>query len=328
MQIQLDSSFEKSVVGREAEAIIRKCVHCGFCLATCPTYQVLGDELDSPRGRIYLMKQFYEGQSPTKITQLHLDRCLTCRSCESTCPSGVQYGHLLEITKPLIENSVPRKITSQWWRKALSFGLTSKSFPVLIKLAKLANYLRMLPKNLAKKLPKATPLIYRVDHPKLWGSKSVSDSSRAFSQSHGAVLLLEGCVQNALAPNIQKASIKILEGMNFHIVSLPHEKCCGALPLHLGEKDKTLAYMRYNIDLWWPYIENGVLALVSNISGCGVMVKDYGTWLKNDPKYAEKSRIVSSLCLDISQFVTQHFDKLNIQGFHKELHTGKKIVFQ
>ncbi|HJV59951.1 MAG TPA: glycolate oxidase subunit GlcF [Albitalea sp.] len=287
MQTQLASEFKNTPEGREAEAILRKCVHCGFCTATCPTYQLLGDELDGPRGRIYLMKQVLEGQAPTRATQLHLDRCLTCRNCESTCPSGVEYGHLVEIGRKLVEERVPRPAGERAVRWLLKEGLTSPLFAPAMKLGQLVRPL--LPAALKHKVP----------------DKAGPDAHRWPTRTHPrAVLMLMGCVQPAMMPNINSATARVLDAAGIQTLVADEAGCCGAIGLHMNDHEGGLADMRRNIDAWWPTIAAGkVEAIVMNASGCGVTVKDYGHALAHDPAYADKARRVSELTRDLSELL-------------------------
>jgi glycolate oxidase iron-sulfur subunit len=287
MQTHLSPEFQDTPEGREAEAILRKCVHCGFCTATCPTYQVLGDELDGPRGRIYLVKQVLEGEAPTRDTQLHLDRCLTCRNCESTCPSGVEYGHLVDIGRRIVDEKVPRGAGSRALRWALKEGLTSPLFAPAYKLGQAVRPL--LPSALKEKV---TP----------------RQSSGAWPTREHArkVILLEGCVQPAMLPNINSATARVLDAARIQTIIAKRAGCCGGIKFHLNDQDGGLGEMRTNIDAWWPFIERGeVDAIVMNASGCGVTVKEYGHSLANDPAYADKAKRVSELTRDLSELLPQ-----------------------
>ena len=285
MQTELSPEFKDSAEGREAEAILRKCVHCGFCTATCPTYQVFGDELDGPRGRIYLIKQVLEGQAPTASTQLHLDRCLTCRNCESTCPSGVQYGHLVDIGRRIVEERVPRPLGQRALRWALKEGLPSPLFGPAMKLGQRVRAL--LPASLRAKVPAPRPA----------GAWPTRTHARK-------VLMLAGCVQPAMAPNINAATARVLDAAGIQVVLAEGAGCCGAVKFHLNDQDGGRAQMRALIDAWWPYVERGeVQAVVVNASGCGVTVKEYGHALKDDPRYADKARRISELARDLGELL-------------------------
>ncbi|MFD0668311.1 glycolate oxidase subunit GlcF [Ramlibacter sp. MAHUQ-53] len=285
MQTQLSPEFQGTPEGQEAEAILRKCVHCGFCTATCPTYQLFGDELDGPRGRIYLIKQVLEGAPPTEKTQLHLDRCLTCRNCESTCPSGVQYGHLVDIGRKLVDERVPRPLGQRALRWALKEGLSSPLFGPAMKMGQKVRGL--LPAALKKKVPAPQPA---GDWP---------------SRKHARqVLMLAGCVQPSMAPNINTATARVLDAAGVQVVVAPTAGCCGAVRFHLNDQDGGKAQMRANIDAWWPYVESGqVEAIVMNASGCGVTVKEYGHVLRDDPAYTDKARRISELTRDLSELL-------------------------
>jgi len=285
VQTHLSPEFAGTADGAEAEAILRKCVHCGFCTATCPTYQLLGDELDGPRGRIYLIKQVLEGEQPTEKTQLHLDRCLTCRNCESTCPSGVQYGHLVDIGRRIVEEKVPRGAGSRALRFALKEGLTSPVFGPAMKLGQAVRGL--LPGVLKAKVPARRP---GGDWP---------------SRQHARkVLLLEGCVQPSMAPNINAATARVLDAAGIQTVVASEAGCCGAVKFHLNDQAGGLDQMRRNIDAWWSYVERGeVEALVMNASGCGVTVREYGHHLQHDTRYAQKAARISELTRDLSELL-------------------------
>lgn len=285
MQTQLAPEFRDTSEGREAEAILRKCVHCGFCTATCPTYQLLGDELDGPRGRIYLIKQVLEGHAPTRKTQLHLDRCLTCRNCESTCPSGVQYGHLVDIGRKLVDERVPRPAGEKVLRWALKEGLTSPLFGPAMKVGQAVR--GMLPATLKAKVPAAQAA-------GVWPT----------AQHPRKVLMLAGCVQPAMMPNINAATARVLDCAGIQTILVSKAGCCGAVKFHLNDQDGGKAEMRANIDAWWPHIRSGAVeAIVVNASGCGVTVKEYGHILKDDPVWASKAEVVSGLAKDLSELL-------------------------
>ena len=287
MQTVLAPQYLGTPDGQAAEAILRKCVHCGFCTATCPTYQLLGDELDGPRGRIYLIKQVLEGAAPTRSTQLHLDRCLTCRNCETTCPSGVQYGALVEIGRRIVDAQVERPAAERAVRWLLKEGLTSPLFGPAMALGKLARPL--LPAALKDKVPGASPARAHVwpqrEHPR-------------------KVLLLAGCVQPAMLPNINAATARVLDAAGIQTVVAAGAGCCGALRSHLNDQAGGLADMRRNIDAWWPLVAAGTVeALVMNASACGAAVKDYGHALAHDAAYAAKAMRISALTRDLSELL-------------------------
>jgi len=285
MQTHLAPEYQNTPEGREAEAILRKCVHCGFCTATCPTYQLLGDELDGPRGRIYLIKQVLEGAEPTRKTQQHLDRCLTCRNCESTCPSGVQYGHLVDIGRKLVDDKVPRPLGEKALRWALKEGLPSPAFAPAMKLGQSVR--SVLPESLKAKVPA----------PQAAGAWPTRSHARK-------VLMLAGCVQPAMSPNINAATARVLDACGIETVIAPKAGCCGAVKFHLNDQDGGRAQMRANIDAWWPLLESGeVEAIVMNASGCGVTVKEYGHILQHDSAYADKAARISALTRDLSELM-------------------------
>ena len=284
MRTFLSEELKGTPEGREADEILRSCVHCGFCNATCPTYQLLGDERDGPRGRIYLIKEMLENDTATRETQLHLDRCLTCRSCETTCPSGVRYNRLLEIGRAAVEVRVERPLSERIQREAILRTVPEPDrFRLLLSVARL--FRPLLPVALKKSVPASLPSC------EPW--PSVGQPRK--------VLLLEGCVQSVTAPRINLAAARVLDKLG--IQALPAAGCCGALSHHLSREEQTLATVRGNIDRWWPAIEAGAEALVLTASGCAPTVIDYGRLLKHDPEYAEKAAQVASMALDISTFL-------------------------
>ncbi|MEQ1534379.1 MAG: glycolate oxidase subunit GlcF [Burkholderiaceae bacterium] len=292
MQTNLAPEFKNTPDGTAAEAILRKCVHCGFCTATCPTYQLLGNELDGPRGRIYLMKQVLEGMQPTRETQLHLDRCLTCRNCESTCPSGVDYGHLVDIGRKIVDAKVERPASEKAVRWALKEGLPSPLFAPAMALGQLVRPL--LPASLKNKVPAK----------QAFGVIPTRSLTRK-------VLMLEGCVQPSMSPNINAATRRVLDAAGIQTLTAPKAGCCGAVKFHLNDQDGGKAHMRINIDAWWPLVETGhIEAIVMNASGCGVTVKEYGHILNDDPIYAEKAKRISDLTKDLSELLPDLVEKL------------------
>lgn len=286
MQTRLSTAFLGTPAGQEADSILRKCVHCGFCTATCPTYQLLGDELDGPRGRIYLIKEMLEGSEPSRATQLHLDRCLTCRACETTCPSGVRYGRLLDIGRHHIERVVPRSWRERLVRRALlTIVPYRKRFAPLLALGRAVQSL--MPASLRRSVPPARP------------------AGRWPAPRHQRrMLVLTGCAQSAVAPGINAAAARVLDRLGVSLIAVD-DTCCGALAHHLSEEDQSRRQMRRNIDTWWPEIERGAEALVVTASGCGTMVGDYDTLLRDDPAYAHKAARISELARDISQVVAR-----------------------
>jgi glycolate oxidase iron-sulfur subunit len=292
MQTTLAGFIRDTPEGREADAILRSCVHCGFCTATCPTYQLLGDELDGPRGRIYLIKQVLEGAPATASTQLHLDRCLTCRSCETTCPSGVRYGRLLDIGRHVVEAQVGRPPVERARRWTLRQGLLARPlFATAIGAARVVK--SMLPKELARTVPDATPA----------GSWPEPRHARK-------AIALDSCVQGVLAPSIDAATARVLDRIGVSLIRVPAGGCCGALPYHLDAQDDAMARVRRNIDAWWPHVERDCEAIVVTASGCGVMVKDYGQLLQHDPQYAEKAQRIASLAKDPVEIISAEWPSI------------------
>ncbi|MEN9313816.1 MAG: hypothetical protein RIS35_209 [Pseudomonadota bacterium] len=289
METHLADWLKGTPDGLEAESILRSCVHCGFCTATCPTYQLLGDELDGPRGRIYLIKQVLEGAEPTAATQTHLDRCLTCRNCESTCPSGVRYGHLVDIGRRIVDRRVERPLKQRLLRTALREGMTARA--VFAPAMRVGQALRpLLPETLRDKVPErresgAWP---RREHPR-------------------KVLMLNGCVQPSMMPNIDAATARVLDAIGVQAIVEQRSGCCGAIRHHLSDEEGALADVRRNIDAWWPWISGEgrpkVEALLINASGCGAMVKDYAHLLRNDPAYAERAATVVAMTFDLAQWL-------------------------
>ncbi|HUP31296.1 MAG TPA: glycolate oxidase subunit GlcF [Usitatibacter sp.] len=306
MQTQLADWIKDTPQGREADAVLRKCVHCGFCLATCPTYNVLGDELDSPRGRIYLMKQMLEGAPVTQRTQLHLDRCLTCRACETTCPSGVEYGKLVDIGREIVEQKVPRRPADRLRRWALARLLPRRHlFGMALALGRLAKPL--LPRALARKIPR------------------LRDAGAWPAPRHARrMLVLGGCVQPSMAPSINTAAARLLDRIGISLVEAQGAGCCGAVPFHLDYQRDALDFMRANIDAWWPHVESGAEAIVVTASGCGTLVTDYGRHLAEDPAYAAKAARISALAKDISQVIAA--EKSAIAGLPRPA-TLAKVAF-
>ena len=295
MQTSLAPEYRDTADGREAEAILRACVHCGFCTATCPTYQILGDELDGPRGRIYLIKEVLEGKPPTQATQLHLDRCLTCRNCETTCPSGVQYGHLVDIGRRIVDAQVPRGAASRAVRWALKEGIPSPAFVPAMKAGQAVRGL--LPQALRSKVPPR-------ERPPVLSPAVVR---RAPLGRHARrVLLLANCVQPAMAPAIDQATLRVLDAAGIEGTYAPRSGCCGAVKFHLNDQEGGLALMRRNVDAWHPLLASGEAeALVMNVSGCGVTVREYGHHLRHDPAYAERAAAVSAATRDLSELLPE-----------------------
>lgn len=285
MKTELPSELLATAEGKEANAILRTCVHCGFCNASCPTYQLLGDERDSPRGRIYLIKQLLEGKEASSNTQRHLDRCLSCRSCETTCPSGVQYSHLLEIGRKHINKKVSRNLKSRLIRQLLLNILPYKNrFTPLMRIGQMVKPLA--PHVIKKKIPLKT-----------------SKGSLPQESHQRRMIILDGCVQPAISPDINAATARVLNKLGISLITPRKATCCGAVSLHLSAEKAAHNFMRKNIDAWWADIENGAEAIVMTASGCGSTVKEYGHSLRHDSKYAEKAQRISELCKDISEVI-------------------------
>ncbi|HKQ24681.1 MAG TPA: glycolate oxidase subunit GlcF [Burkholderiales bacterium] len=293
MKTNLAEFIRDTPEGQEADSILRACVHCGFCTATCPTYQLLGDELDGPRGRIYLIKELLEGNAYSVKTQLHLDRCLTCRACETTCPSGVQYGRLVDIGRNIVEKRVGRPFMESLKRAALRAVIPNPAlFGSLFRVGQLLRPL--LPDALKRKVPKA------VARNTVWPGP----------RNARRMLVLDGCVQPSLAPDINPAAARVLDRLGISLVKAEAAGCCGAVTFHLNRQEDALDYMRRNIDAWWPHIEAGAEAVVMTASGCGTMVKEYGHVLARDPAYAEKAKRISDLTRDLSEVVFAEREEL------------------
>jgi glycolate oxidase iron-sulfur subunit len=286
METRLADWIKETPEGRRADEILRACVHCGFCLATCPTYQLLGDELDSPRGRIYQIKQVLEGVAPTRETQLHLDRCLTCRSCETTCPSGVKYGQLVDVGRAAVDQRVERPWHERFYRWILREAVSRPSvFGPALQLGRAVRW--ALPASLRSKVGQARP--------------AGAIPTRVHSRK---VLLLNNCVQRSMAPSIDAATARVLDSMGVQSIFAPGSSCCGAIRQHLDDPAGALRNARRNIDAWWPFIESQqVEAVVINASGCGAMVKEYGHLLRHDAAYADKAARVSNMTRDLVELV-------------------------
>jgi len=301
VKVRLSKELRDSPDGNVAADIVRSCVHCGFCTATCPSYQVLGDELDSPRGRIYLIKEVLEGAQPSERTQLHLDRCLTCRACETTCPSGVQYGRLIDIGRRIVEQKVERSWLSRLERAALKSALPGRVFGPALALGRWVRPL--LPRPLRRRIP---------------ARREVAPWVR---RAHARRMLLpRGCVQPSLAPEIDAATAHVLDALQIEAVT-PKAACCGALRHHLG--DDALDEIRRTIDTWWPHIESGVEAIVMNASGCAAMVKEYAHLLRNDAAYASKAARIAELTRDLAELLPAHVQQLAQRVTRRE----ERVVF-
>ncbi|MEX3956679.1 glycolate oxidase subunit GlcF [Trinickia sp. EG282A] len=282
MQTTLSEEARSIARADEAEAILRACVHCGFCNATCPTYQVLGNELDGPRGRIYLIKQLLEGKPVGAATQTHLDRCLTCRNCETTCPSGVRYHTLLDIGRAEVERRSERPVKERLLRAGLRRVVPNSS--LFAKLLTAGRAVRpLLPGSLRRKIP----------------ASAARALPRPPVRHARRVLLLEGCVQPSLSPNTNAAAARVLDRLGISVTPAGEAGCCGAAEYHLNAQDAGLQRARRNIDAWWPAIEAGAEAIVLTASGCGAFVKEYGDLLRDDAAYSAKARRVSELARDL-----------------------------
>ncbi|EAR20305.1 glycolate oxidase subunit GlcF [Nitrococcus mobilis] len=293
MQTRLAEFIKDTPDGQEADQILRKCTHCGFCLATCPTYRLLGDELDSPRGRIYQIKQVLEGERPSPSIQLHLDRCLTCRACETTCPSGVQYSRLADLGRTLVEQRVPRRLHQRLMQLGLRLVLPRRRlFGSLLALGRA--FRPLLPAPLAKKI-----------QPRRQAPAWPIARSRPRK-----VLLLEGCVQPALEPTLNPQTARLLDGLDIAVIRSPKAGCCGAIDQHLGHPATARDRMQRNIDAWWPHVEGGAEAIVVNASGCGAQLKDYAHQLRSDPSYAAKAKRVTELTIDPVELLEAHAEAL------------------
>ncbi|MEJ2392352.1 MAG: glycolate oxidase subunit GlcF [Gammaproteobacteria bacterium] len=287
MQTKLQPAILATPQGQEADRILRNCVHCGFCTATCPTYQLLGDELDGPRGRIYEIKMALEGEAVSRQTQQHLDRCLTCLNCETTCPSGVQYHRLLDIGRAYVEQQVTRPLSQKLVRWLLRHTLPyPKRVALLLKLGQ--RFRPVLPAALASKIPSV--------------QQAIRFQPQAASRK---MLLLAGCVQPAMTPRTNQATAAILNKLGIDVIEASNAGCCGALSHHLNASEEAQRFMRNNIDAWWPYVEQGIEAIVITASGCGAMVKDYASQLQHDPAYADKAARIADLCRDLCEVMSE-----------------------
>jgi glycolate oxidase iron-sulfur subunit len=316
MQTRLADFIRDTAEGKEANAILRACVHCGFCTATCPTYQLTGDELDGPRGRIYLVKQMLETGHAGEATLHHLDRCLLCRACETTCPSGVRYARLAEIGRAVAETLTPRPLTERIKRQILRWAVPEpKRFRPLLQMAQRLSGL--LPRQLANPIPSPSRDKRSAAAPERVGATVAS-------QPHArTMLILEGCVQSVVTPNVNAAARRLFDRLGVSLVAAPEAGCCGALDSHLSAREAGRERMRRNIDAWWPHIETGVEAILVTASGCGVTVKEYGEALRDDPHYADKARRVSELARDPCEVLTaDDLVGLGIKGH------GRRIAFQ
>ena len=304
MQTALADFIRDTPAGHEADRILRSCVHCGFCNATCPTYQLLGDELDGPRGRIYQIKQLLEGAVVTRATLTHLDRCLTCRNCETTCPSGVRYGQLLDIGRERVEQRIKRP-----WPQRLARWLIRRIIPYPARFAmlvRIGQWLRpLLPPDLRRKLPARQRA----------GAWPAARHARR-------MLVLDGCVQPALAPDINAAAARVLDKLGISLIAPNLAGCCGTASHHTSGFEEAKAFARRTIDGWWPLIEQGAEAIVTTASGCGVHVKDYGRLLGNDPAYAGKAARVAALTKDLSEILARE----DLTPLQSALRSGQRVA--
>ncbi len=308
MQTALADFIRDTPEGRDADAILRACVHCGFCTATCPTYLLLGDEQDGPRGRIYLIKEMLEGREVTARTRLHLDRCLTCKSCETTCPSGVEYGRLVDIGRHVIDERVPRPISARAVRWLIREAfLARRLFAVALTLGRMVK--PVLPARLRGKILDARP----------GGAWPVAKHRRK-------MLALDSCVQGALAPGIDAALARVLDRIGISLLRVPAGGCCGALPHHLSGEARALAIVKRNIDVWWPHVDRDVEAIVVTASGCGVMVKDYGRLLQHDRAYAKRAQKIASLTRDTVEVIGAEWPRI-APGIAMDI-GPQKVAFQ
>jgi glycolate oxidase iron-sulfur subunit len=308
MQTRLQTELLTPRSLHEADRILRSCVHCGFCNATCPTYQLFGDELDGPRGRIYLMKQALETGDAGKHTRLHLDRCLTCRACETTCPSGVEYGRLLDIARPLIATRAPHTPLAALTRRLLGAVLSRERW--FTPLLRLGQWLRpFLPASLRLRIPAAQPRPPRLAPAAPAGAR--------------AMVALRGCVQPAAAPRTNAAAARVLSRFGIHLIEPADQGCCGALGLHLGYRGAALSFMRTNVDAWSRELAAGAEAVVMTASGCGVTVREYGALLAQEPEYAQRATRVAAATRDLAEIVAAE-DLKGIEGRAG----GRRIAFQ
>ncbi|MES9994247.1 MAG: glycolate oxidase subunit GlcF [Candidatus Thiodiazotropha sp.] len=306
MQTKISKQILSTDAGREAESILRNCVHCGFCTATCPTYQLLSDELDSPRGRIYQIKQLLEGEQPSSRVQLHLDRCLLCRSCETTCPSGVEYGRLLEIGRLHMADNFRRPLADRVQRWLLRKLIPNRNvFSIFLRLGRSVKPL--LPAKLGRNIP------------------NKQNISTTWPTSHHTrkMLILDGCVQPSLAPSINLTTAQVLDRLGISLIRTPSAGCCGAVTYHLDDEEAAKRAARHNIDIWWPQLQAGAEALIVTASGCAQMIKDYGQLLANDPDYAEAARHLAARTLDIAELI----EKEEYEQLKKGVSKGTRVAF-
>jgi glycolate oxidase iron-sulfur subunit len=281
------SWLEGTRQGKQARELLSRCVHCGFCLPACPTYRLLGNELDSPRGRIYLIKQLVEGEQQTDMIGKHLDRCLTCRACEAACPSGVQYGRLVDLGRELLESADRRGTGERVTRWLLTETLSRR---------RLVSGGIGLARALGPLLPAA--LRSRIPPPARSPASSAADASQA-----RRVVLLEGCVQSGLRPGINAAATRVLGTLGIGVMQAEREQCCGALCHHLGRHDRALGQVRSNIESFAEALDRGAEAIVSTTSACGLMVKEYAMLLQNDQRWSAPAQRISAATRDVSELI-------------------------
>lgn len=307
MRVDLPVQLADSAEALEAQRIIGSCVHCGFCTAVCPTYRLTGEELEGPRGRIYLIKNALAGERVTEVTARHLDSCLTCRACETACPSGVEYGQLIEIGRKVVDERLPMARWRRTLRRvALRMLMNHRRVSALLRTGRALRFL--LPAGWAQHVPKHSPDIVQ--------GKTSGPTTRR-------VLLLQGCVQPALMPNVNAATERVLARFGIEAISAARAGCCGALPWHAGEESLAIQAARRNVDAWWPWIEQGVEALVMTASGCGAAVRDYGRLLRHEPGYAERAVRVAALVRDVVEVIA---DELHGQSLETRVDSGSLRV--
>lgn len=304
MQTNLDKRFQQDPAAEVIESILRKCVHCGFCNATCPTYQLRGDELDGPRGRIYQMKQFFEGTEANSEIQLHLDRCLTCRACETTCPSGVNYSRLLEIGREKVEAELPRPTWQRFKRWGITWFLNS-GWPFKAAFGCAQAIAPVLPASLKSAIP----------------PKQISIAKPA-NQHQRRVLMLSGCVQPTLTPGTNAMAIKLLDRMGISTIEIDATHCCGAVGMHTSQYEQGREQARRLIDYWWPHVESGIEAIVITATGCGVSVKHYAELFREESAYASRAEKISELACDLSELIGSEIDKNPLK-----INTTKRVAF-